>query len=98
MIPAKSHPRWVAMVKGDLKVNFRVYAGNMMLSHCASKIKGDSSPAVVQACVDEAHAFFSKYESLYKDELVAIFCPHHVDVCRAGGQPDSIWQSAFHRG
>lgn len=56
MIPAKSHPRWAAMVKGDLKVNFRVYAGNMMLSHCARKIKGDASPAVVQACVDEAHA------------------------------------------
>ncbi len=73
MIPGKSHPKWAAMVKGDLKVNFRVYAGNMMLSHCARKLKADASPASLQACIDEAHVFFSKYESLYKDELSAIF-------------------------
>ncbi|WP_260676201.1 hypothetical protein [Xanthomonas graminis] len=73
MIPSKSHPKWVPLLRGDTKLQFKVFAGNMMLSQCARKLKSDASPQTVQACVDEAHAFFSKYENLYKAELQAHF-------------------------
>lgn len=73
MIPSKSHPKWAALVRGDAKPTFRVFAGNMMLSQCARRIKADTSPQTAQACLDEAHAFFCKYENLYKDELLAYF-------------------------
>ncbi|NYF20517.1 hypothetical protein HDC36_001978 [Xanthomonas sp. JAI131] len=73
MIPSKSHPKWVPLLRGDTKLQFKVFAGNMMLSQCARKLKSDASPQTVQACIDEAHAFFSKYENLYKAELQAHF-------------------------
>ncbi len=44
-----------------------------MLSQCARKLKSDASAQTVQPCIDEAHAFFSKYENLYKAELQAHF-------------------------
>lgn len=72
MIPAKSHPKWQPLVKGDLKAQFKVFAGNMMLSQCARKLKQDPSADALRACVDEAHAFFTKYEGVYGDELKAI--------------------------
>ncbi len=71
MIPAKSHPKWQALVKGDLKAQFKVFAGNMMLSQCARKLKQDSSAEALRACIDEAHAFFTKYEGVYGAELAA---------------------------
>lgn len=73
MIPNKTNPRWIPLVNGATKPNFKVFAGNMMLSQCARKIKNDPSTSTVQSCVDEAHAFFSKYENLYKDDLMAHF-------------------------
>ncbi len=73
MIPSKSNPKWVALVNGSTKPNFKVFAGNMMLSQCARKIKNDPSPQSIQACVDEAYTFFSKYENLYHDDLMAVF-------------------------
>lgn len=73
MIPPKIHPKWAALVKGDLKVQFRVFAGNMMLNQCQRKIAESGSPDVLRACVDEAHAFFTKYERIYADELKALF-------------------------
>lgn len=73
MIPSKSHPKWVPLLRGDANLQFKVFAGNMMLSQCARRIKSDPSPQNVQTCVDEAHAFFSKYENLYSAELKTHF-------------------------
>ncbi|WLA00216.1 hypothetical protein [Xanthomonas translucens] len=73
MIACKSHPKWVPLLRGDTKLQFKVFAGNMMLSQCARKLKSDASAQTVQPCIDEAHAFFSKYENLYKAELQVHF-------------------------
>lgn len=73
MIPPKSHPRWKSLVQGELKLQFKVFAGNMLLSQCQRKLSKDASPANLNACIDEAHAFFTKYEALYGEELRAVF-------------------------
>lgn len=73
MIPPKNHPKWTALVKGEVKPKFSVFAGNMMLSQCQRRLVRDASPDSVRACVDEAHAFFTKYENLYRDELLTVF-------------------------
>ncbi len=69
MIPSKSHPSWAALVKGELKPQFKVFAGNMMLSQCSRKLKLDTSPEALRACIDEAHSFFVKYSALYAEDL-----------------------------
>jgi len=73
MIPPKNHPKWASLVKGEIKTQFSVFAGNMMLSQCHRKYSRDSSPESLRACIDEAHVFFTKYESIYQNELRAIF-------------------------
>jgi hypothetical protein len=73
MIPPKTHAKWAAIVKGDVVPKFTVFAGNMMLSTCQRKLARDKSPEVLRACIDEAHAFFSKYENMYASELLRHF-------------------------
>lgn len=73
MIPAINHPGWAALVKGDIKPNFKVFAGNMMLSQASRKLRADASGQALKDSIQEAHAFFTKYQSLYSEELKAYF-------------------------
>jgi len=73
MIPPKTHPKWSSIVKGDAKIKFSVFAGNMLLGQCQRKLARDDSAATLSACIDEAHAFFTKYENIYGGELAKAF-------------------------
>ncbi|SEP64582.1 hypothetical protein SAMN04488038_10166 [Solimonas aquatica] len=73
MIPPKSHPKWAALAKGEVKVQFRVFAGNMMLNQCQRKLAENGSAETLRACIDEVHAFFTKYERIYAAELETLF-------------------------
>ena len=73
MIPAKSHPKWEALVKGDIKPNFKVFSGNMMLSQLSRAIKNNNSTVNIKDCIDQAHDFFTRFEHLFSDELNTIF-------------------------
>ena len=73
MIPAKNHAKWAPLVKGEIAVKFTVFAGNMMISACQRKLARDASAETLRACIDEAHAFFSKYEKMYSSELLRVF-------------------------
>ena len=73
MIPAKSHPKWEALVKGDIKPNFKVFSGNMMLNQLSRAIKNDNSNRNIQNCVDRAHDFFTRFENLFSEELNTLF-------------------------
>lgn len=72
-IPAKDHPDWARLVKGELPLHFSTFAGNLLISQCNRALAQDAAPDKVRRCIDEVHAFFSKYESLYADELLAHF-------------------------
>jgi len=73
MIPSKSHPRWEALVKGEVKPNFRVFSGNMMLNQLARSINADDSSSNIQHCINQAYDYFSRFETLLIDELKEIF-------------------------
>jgi hypothetical protein len=73
MIPPKSNPKWIPLVKGDAKAKFQVFSGNMMLMQCARKLQRDASKEALSQCIDEAHEFFTKYEKLFEAELAKFF-------------------------
>jgi hypothetical protein len=73
MIPSKSDPRWEALVRGDIKPNFRAFSGNMMLSRLSRSLKKDDSSANLQRCIESAYDFFMQFENLFSEELNQIF-------------------------
>ncbi|MBN1894681.1 hypothetical protein JW906_09305 [bacterium] len=73
MIPRRSHPKWEALVKGDIRPNFKVFSGNMMLSQLSRSIRNDDSEGNIKACIDKAYAFFTRFEQLFSAELNRIF-------------------------
>lgn len=73
MLPPKSHSKWVDLIKGDVQVNFSVFAGNMLINRLSRSVKKDSSKNNVQKCVEEAYNFFSRFSTIYKDELNTVF-------------------------
>jgi hypothetical protein len=73
MIPSKAHPKWRSLVKGEIKPNFRVFSGNLLLHRLESMIRLDSSEKNINKCIDEAIEFFTKFEALFQDELAQIF-------------------------
>ena len=73
MIPSKAHSKWESLVKGEIKPNFKVFSGNMMLNQLSRSIMRDGSCDNIQDCIDQAHEYFTKFESLFSDELNEIF-------------------------
>jgi len=73
MIPEKSDPRWEALVRGEIKPNFKVFSGNMMLNQLSRSIQRDGTDDHIQVCVDQAYSYFERFEMLFVDELNEIF-------------------------
>jgi hypothetical protein len=73
MLPTKSHPKWVPLIKGELKVNFKTVSGNMLISRIARNLSTNSSPAAVATGLDEAYSFFIKYEPIFGEEITKLF-------------------------
>lgn len=45
----------------------------MLFFSLRSKLKYDNSAATVQQCIEEAHAFCTKYEKTLQQDIKAIF-------------------------
>jgi len=73
MIPGKTHPSWRKLVRGEIEHAFSVYAGSMIISRLSRMTALDSSPETLEACIDEAHEFFSRNEALFVNDLKGIF-------------------------
>ena len=73
MVPAKSDPRWVELVSGKIAHEFSVFSGSMMISRLSRTISLDDSAKTIDKCVDEARAFFEKFESIFENDLNKIF-------------------------
>ena len=73
MLPPKNNSKWTELVKGNLNVNFSVFAGNMLLNRLSRSVSKDSTQQNIQKCVDEAYDFFTRFDSIYKDELKTVF-------------------------
>ncbi len=73
MIPPKTDPRWIPLLKGTTNYRFSSAAASMLFFCLRSKLKNDGSAAAMQQATDEAHAFFTKYERTLQPDIRAIF-------------------------
>ena len=71
MVPSGSHPAWAKLVKGDIDHQFKPASAGMLFFSLRRKYKQD--PSALSSCVQEARAFFEKYERILADDMKRIF-------------------------
>ncbi len=71
MLPQPSDHRWVDLVSGKIDHQFKsVPAGLCVSRNIRAVAQNEKSP---QECVQEVHAFFTKYEAILGDDIAAVF-------------------------
>ena len=73
MLPSKTDKKWESLVTGELQATFNLVAGNMLMYRLTRSTKQDNSAENIQNSIDEAYKYFSKFESLFSEELKRIF-------------------------
>lgn len=73
MVPAVSHQAWRELITGDNPVASPHFGFNLMLTNYRIFYRGEPSDTNLQVLTEHLHDYFSKYESLYQDELKLIF-------------------------
>ncbi len=73
MVPPKLHPRWAALLQGRHEHKFNNAAASMLLFQLKADLRANGSPTAMAAAVDQAHAFFTKYERMLQADIQAIF-------------------------
>jgi hypothetical protein len=73
MIPDKSDPRWMDLITGKKKHQFKFAAASLCVSRNMREVAKDPSLQQMMKSVDEIHALFTKYEKFAADDLRAIF-------------------------
>ena len=73
MIPNKAQPIWKDLVTGKKKHEFKSIPGGMLMTRLVTKCKMDYSTETLDKAVDEAHAFFEKYQAILKDDIANLF-------------------------
>lgn len=74
MVPDKSHPRFRELVTGEYGHSFSGFPANMCLSNCQRRVRArGEDPTVVDAAVEEVHAFLQKFETEFAEDIRRIF-------------------------
>ncbi len=73
MVPEKADAQWLKLIKGEASHDFKNVSAGLMLSRLKRQFSGGFSVNGGVDCVDELHAFFTKYEQLLVDDISAIF-------------------------
>lgn len=74
MVPYASDPRWkVVLQRNNTHHRFVSATAGMMFARLQRSLASDPSPENLQTCIAQAHAFFTKYEIVMKDELYRLF-------------------------
>jgi hypothetical protein len=73
MIPPKTDPKWAALLRGDINYRFSSASASMLFFCLRAKVKSDSSAAVLEECIDQAHVFLTKYERTLQQDIKGIF-------------------------
>jgi hypothetical protein len=73
MLPPKSDPKWITLIKGNINTSFKSVSGNMLLTRLSRSLEKDSSVTNVAICLDEAYTFFTKFEHVFSAELEQLF-------------------------
>jgi hypothetical protein len=73
VIPSKTDKRWEMLVTGEIDHEFKTLAAGLLLSRLRREAKSKADRGTISRCVDEEYAFFEKYESVLRDDIVDIF-------------------------
>lgn len=73
MLPGKIDPRWRRIVTGEVNYKFKSVPAAMCAFRLTSAVRRNGSPKVIEASIDELHTFFTKYESVLKDDIAGLF-------------------------
>ena len=73
MLPDKTDPKWIPLVKGEIDHNFKSVSGSMIISRLSRQIKHDDSAVSVNKCISEAYDFFKKFENIFEEDIKKIF-------------------------
>ena len=73
MIPSKADGIWAKLVTGQAQFSLKSVPAGLMISRMQRQTKSDADPEVLRLCVEEAHAFFTKFEDILSEDIVNIF-------------------------
>ncbi|GAB1456124.1 MAG: hypothetical protein RBT62_11350 [Spirochaetia bacterium] len=71
MLPPKTDQRWQDLLSGKIDHQFKLFSAGMCVSRHSREIK--ANPAVMAKSLDEVYAFFTKYEAIATEDLIALF-------------------------
>jgi hypothetical protein len=73
MVPTVTHPALRELIVGKKEITTTKFGLNLLLTNNRIQYKKNPSEATVKQLAEQTHEFLSRYESLYQDELKAIF-------------------------
>jgi hypothetical protein len=73
LLPAKSDPRWAALVTNGTSRPIKLLALKFMLSRIVQDVKRNPSPVAISKSIDELHDFFTKNAKMVERDAVALF-------------------------
>lgn len=73
MIPDATDPRWKELLLGSSTHQFKTATAGMLWGRLRRSLDTDPSPANYAACLEQAIAFFQKYEKILQQDIAIIF-------------------------
>ncbi len=73
MIPPPGHPVWELLVRGRKQVISSHLAVNLLLSELRHRYRLNRTDENLAKLAARAHEFFTKYATLYEDEIRQLF-------------------------
>ncbi len=73
MLPPIDDPRWSKLLKGEIPHQFRSVPAGLMFTRLRRTLGSDASADCERKCLEEAYAFFRKYEKILAEDIAAVF-------------------------
>lgn len=73
MIPPRTHPAWRTLISQEEHQNFKFLALKFLMNRLRGRLAMDDSPAALDTCVGELHAFAVKHERFVEADLKPVF-------------------------
>lgn len=73
MLPSTSDPKWRDLLTGKIRHSFNVVSASLLVSRLNRQTKADRNEEYLDKYINEAHAFFEKYQKILEDDISAIF-------------------------
>lgn len=71
MVPAANHPMWGKLIRGEVEHQFSKAAAGMLFFNL--RLQHKENPSRLVLLVDQARAFFEKYESVLTADIQKLF-------------------------